>query len=149
MKKLLLGIATIAIVSVVLSAVGVLRHAGHGGTNHRASVARITVHNASNGPAEKTSGMAEETEAADVPSSFSPIASAMAATTPSTAAPIPSRWVDGKNYSTLVPAQPTSSSPDKVEVVEVFWYGCPHCFALDPSLETWRNKNKEIGRAHV
>lgn len=142
MKKLLLGIATIAIVSVVLSAVGVLRHTGHGGTSHHASVARITVHNTANGPVEKTTGMAEESEAADVPSSFSPIASAMAATTPSTAAPIPSRWVDGKNYSTLVPAQPTSSSPDKVEVVEVFWYGCPHCFALDPSLETWRTKNK-------
>jgi len=142
MKKLLLGIATIAVVSVVLSAVGVLRHAGHGGTSHRASVARITVHNASGGPVEKTSGMAEESESAEVPSGFSPIASAMAATTPSTAAPIPSRWVDGKNYSTLVPAQPTSSSPDKVEVVEVFWYGCPHCFALDPSLETWRSKNK-------
>ena len=119
MKKLLLGIATIAVVSVVLSAVGVLRHAGHGGTSHRASVARITVHNASGGPVEKTSGMAEESESAEVPSGFSPIASAMAATTPSTAAPIPSRWVDGKNYSTLVPAQPTSSSPDKVEVVEV------------------------------
>lgn len=142
MKKLLLGIATIAVVSIVLSAVGVLRHAGHGGTSHRASVARITVHNASGGPVEKTSGMAEESESAEVPSGFSPIASAMAATTPSTAAPIPSRWVDGKNYSTLVPAQPTSSSPDKVEVVEVFWYGCPHCFALDPSLETWRSKNK-------
>jgi thiol:disulfide interchange protein DsbA len=142
MKKLLLGIATIAVVSIALSAIGVLRHAGHGSTGHRASVARITVHSAGSGPVEKTTGMAEESESADVASSFSPIASAMAATTPSAAAPIPSRWVDGKNYSTLVPAQPTSSSPDKVEVVEVFWYGCPHCFALDPSLETWRSKNK-------
>jgi thiol:disulfide interchange protein DsbA len=24
----------------------------------------------------------------------------------------------------------------------VFWYGCGHCFALDPALETWRNKGK-------
>ena len=33
----------------------------------------------------------------------------------------------------LVPAQPTSAGPGKVEVVEVFWYGCGHCFALDPA----------------
>jgi thiol:disulfide interchange protein DsbA len=142
MKKLLTGIIAIAVVSVVLSAIGLLRHSGHGSTSHRATVARISVHNASGGAVEKNTGMAEESESADVPSGFSPIAAAVAATTPSVAAPIPSRWVDGKNYSTLVPAQPTSSSPDKVEAVEVFWYGCPHCFALDPSLETWRNKNK-------
>jgi thiol:disulfide interchange protein DsbA len=142
MKKLLTGIVAIAVVSVVLSAIGLLRHSGHGSTSHRATIARISVHNANGGAVEKNTGMAEESESADVPSGFSPIAAAVAATTPSVAAPIPSRWVDGKNYSTLVPAQPTSSSPDKVEVVEVFWYGCPHCFALDPSLETWRNKNK-------
>jgi thiol:disulfide interchange protein DsbA len=51
------------------------------------------------------------------------------------------KWVAGKNYQPLVPAQPTNVAPGKVEVVEVFWYGCPHCFALDPYLESWR-KNK-------
>ena len=142
MKKLLMGILAIAIVSVVISTVGMLRHAGHGTAAHRAAVARITVHSAAGSAVEKSVGMAEESESADVPIGFSPIAAAVAATTPSVAAPIPSRWVDGKNYSTLVPAQPTATSPDKVEVVEVFWYGCPHCFALDPSLETWRTKNK-------
>lgn len=142
MKKLLLGIAALAIVSIVISTVGMLRHSGHSTTAHRSTVARITAHNTKGGPAEKVSGMAEESDASDAPSGFSPIAAAVAGTTPSVAAPIPSRWIDGKNYSTLVPAQPTSSPPDKVEVVEVFWYGCPHCFALDPSLETWRNKNK-------
>jgi protein dithiol oxidoreductase (disulfide-forming) len=142
MKKLLMGLVAIAIVSVVISTVGMLRHSSHGGIAHRASVARISVHNAGASATEKSTGMAEESDTADVPSGFSPIAAAVAATTPSVAAPIPSRWVDGKNYSTLVPAQPTSAAPDKIEVVEVFWYGCPHCFALDPSLETWRNKNK-------
>lgn len=138
-----MGILALAIVSVMVSTVGFLRHSGRGTAVHRASVARISVHNAGNGAVEKSTGIAEESDgAADVPTGFSPIAAAVAATTPSVAAPIPSRWVDGKNYSTLVPAQPTSSSPDKVEVVEVFWYGCPHCFALDPSLETWRTKNK-------
>ena len=48
------------------------------------------------------------------------------------------KWVAGVNYRPLVPAQPTDAPPGKVEVVEVFWYGCPHCYALDPYLESWR-----------
>ena len=41
------------------------------------------------------------------------------------------------NYNALSPTQPTSSSPDQVEVAEIFWYGCPHCFAFDPLLRSW------------
>src|SRR5882672_11247000 len=48
------------------------------------------------------------------------------------------KWAAGTNYRPLVPAQPTDSPPGTVEVVEVFWYACPHCYALDPYLETWR-----------
>jgi thiol:disulfide interchange protein DsbA len=48
------------------------------------------------------------------------------------------KWVAGVNYRPLVPAQPTDAAPGKVEVVEMFWYGCPHCYALDPYLESWR-----------
>jgi thiol:disulfide interchange protein DsbA len=59
-----------------------------------------------------------------------------------TAAPTSAEFKEGTNYVKLVPAQPTSVAPGKVEVVEVFWYGCPHCFALDPSLEAWRIKGK-------
>jgi thiol:disulfide interchange protein DsbA len=74
---------------------------------------------------------------------LSPIASAVAANAPAAAAtPIPARWSEGKNYTVLTPAQPTSVSPDKVEVVEVFWYGCGHCFHLDPTLEGWKTKGK-------
>lgn len=51
------------------------------------------------------------------------------------------KWVAGVNYRPLVPAQPTDAAPGKVEVIEVFWYACPHCYALDPYLENWR-KNK-------
>ncbi len=51
------------------------------------------------------------------------------------------KWQVGKNYSPIVPAQPTAVGPGKVEVVEVFWYGCNHCYALDPFLESWK-KNK-------
>ena len=30
--------------------------------------------------------------------------------------------------------------------MEVFWYGCGHCFALDPAIESWRNKGKRAVR---
>ena len=53
-----------------------------------------------------------------------------------------SRFREGRNYQKIVPAQPTQVAPGKVEVTEVFWYGCPHCFALDPAIESWRNKGK-------
>jgi protein dithiol oxidoreductase (disulfide-forming) len=47
------------------------------------------------------------------------------------------RWKPGVNYYPLVPAQPTSVPPGKVEVMEVFWLGCPHCYALEPYLQMW------------
>ena len=51
------------------------------------------------------------------------------------------KWQVGKNYQTIVPAQPTSVGPGRVEIVEMFWYGCGHCYELDPFLESWK-KNK-------
>ena len=51
------------------------------------------------------------------------------------------QWKPGVNYKPLVPAQPTSVTSGKVEIVEEFWYGCGHCYALDPFLESWK-KNK-------
>ena len=41
-----------------------------------------------------------------------------------------------QGYQTLSPAQPTQDK-SKVEVIEFFWYGCPHCYALEPSLNAW------------
>jgi protein dithiol oxidoreductase (disulfide-forming) len=51
------------------------------------------------------------------------------------------KWKPGVNYDPLVPAQPTTVGPGKVEVVEVFWLGCPHCAALEPYIQSWL-KNK-------
>src|SRR5262245_41335775 len=42
----------------------------------------------------------------------------------------------GKDYSVIKPPQPTTSGK-KVEVIEFFWYGCPHCNALQPTLRVW------------
>lgn len=40
------------------------------------------------------------------------------------------------HYELVTPPQPTTTK-DKVEVVEMFWYGCPHCNALEPYVERW------------
>jgi protein dithiol oxidoreductase (disulfide-forming) len=50
------------------------------------------------------------------------------------------RWKAGTNYQPLVPAQSTNVSPGKVEVMEVFWLGCPHCYELEPHLLEWLKK---------
>jgi thiol:disulfide interchange protein DsbA len=42
-------------------------------------------------------------------------------------------------YETLDTPQPTQN-PDKVEVIEFFWYGCPHCYDFEPILESWVKK---------
>ena len=36
----------------------------------------------------------------------------------------------------LVQPQPTET-PGRIEVIEFFWYGCPHCNTLEPLLEAW------------
>src|SRR5215831_5743737 len=70
-------------------------------------------------------------------------ADAAAASNETVASPTSARFQLGKHYDRLSPTQPTSSAPDKVEVAEVFWYGCPHCFAFDPFLKSWVAKKPE------
>ncbi len=40
-------------------------------------------------------------------------------------------------YREISPAQPTQTD-DKIEVVEIFWYGCPHCYSFEPHIERWQ-----------
>lgn len=47
--------------------------------------------------------------------------------------------VEGKDYVKLSQRQPTQD-PKKLEVVEFFWYGCPHCNAFEPALDGWAKK---------
>lgn len=42
------------------------------------------------------------------------------------------------HYVELFAPVPVSTAEGEVEVVEMFWYGCPHCFTLDPHLDKWR-----------
>ena len=44
--------------------------------------------------------------------------------------------VSAERYKMLSTTQPTST-PGKVEVVELFWYGCNHCHDLEPVLQQW------------
>lgn len=47
------------------------------------------------------------------------------------------KFSEGKHYHRLVPTQPTVGGADKIEVAEVFWYGCPHCLTFEPAINGW------------
>ena len=47
--------------------------------------------------------------------------------------------VEGTHYVRLTPPAPTGA-PGKIEVLEFFWYGCPHCNAFEPRLQAWVKK---------
>jgi len=79
-------------------------------------------------------------------------ATVAAATSTASAAPAPAStaWQEGVNYKRLVPAQPTSVPAGQVEVLEFFWYACPHCYSLDPLIESWvKTKPSYISFARV
>lgn len=48
--------------------------------------------------------------------------------------------VEGTHYVKLSQAAPTSAPVGKIEVVEFFWYGCPHCNHFEPYLAAWAAK---------
>ncbi|MDR2215232.1 MAG: thiol:disulfide interchange protein DsbA/DsbL [Nevskiaceae bacterium] len=53
------------------------------------------------------------------------------------------RWKAGTNYVAVVPAQNTRAEPGQVEVIEVFWLGCAHCYALEPFMQAWRKSKAD------
>jgi len=53
------------------------------------------------------------------------------------AAPREWKYSEGQHYQRLVPTQPTVGGADKIEVAEIFWYGCPHCFNFEPAINSW------------
>lgn len=51
---------------------------------------------------------------------------------------------EGRDYLRLGAPQPVETGA-KIEVREFFWYGCPHCYALEPKLEQWlKHKPKNV-----
>ncbi len=82
------------------------------------------------------------------------VASTMAVSTSaaSAATTVSNSWQDGVNYTRIVPAQPTAAPAGQVEVLEFFWYACPHCAALDPLVESWKKTKPAyitFSRVHV
>jgi thiol:disulfide interchange protein DsbA len=47
---------------------------------------------------------------------------------------------EGEEYLTLDKPLNTEAPQGKVEVIEFFWYSCPHCNAFEPRLEAWIKK---------
>ncbi|NJN45184.1 MAG: thiol:disulfide interchange protein DsbA/DsbL [Candidatus Competibacteraceae bacterium] len=44
---------------------------------------------------------------------------------------------EGTHYQKFPAPIPVTAAEDKVEVVELFWYGCPHCYSLEPVIDEW------------
>lgn len=51
-------------------------------------------------------------------------------------AEVAQKYTEGSEYLRLSAPQPTSST-EKIEVIELFWYGCPHCNDLEPFIAKW------------
>ena len=58
--------------------------------------------------------------------------------------------IEGKDYTILSTPQPTESEPEHIEVIEFFWYGCPHCNDLNPYISRWlENKPADVEFRYV
>ena len=45
-------------------------------------------------------------------------------------------YTEGVDYKKVT--QVPTDTGDKVEVLEFFWYGCPHCFTFEPYINAWK-----------
>lgn len=53
------------------------------------------------------------------------------------------QYANGQGYKLLATPIATTAPAGKVEVVEFFWYGCPHCYRLQKSWEPWLAAHKQ------
>lgn len=54
-----------------------------------------------------------------------------------------SEFEEGKHYVEIFPQMQTDSSPGKVEVVELLWLGCPHCYSLEPLMLEYKKNHPD------
>ncbi|HET6552153.1 MAG TPA: thiol:disulfide interchange protein DsbA/DsbL [Dyella sp.] len=87
-------------------------------------------------PAATAPAPAAASTAAPAPAASAAAAEAPAAPSPTPATPFVDngKWVEGKHYVRIEPAQPKLTNTDKIEVVEVFSYGCPACNQFHPTM---------------
>ena len=85
-------------------------------------------------PADETLEVVEESDSEPEETGETAIILAQADTTA-----VATNWQfeEGTHYMRLVPSQPTFGGADKIEVAEFFWYGCPHCYDLEPAINRW------------
>ena len=50
------------------------------------------------------------------------------------------KYKDGTHFTRMVPTQPTVGGADKIEVAEIFWYGCNHCYDFETYVNRWLEK---------
>jgi thiol:disulfide interchange protein DsbA len=94
-------------------------------------------------PAQPAAGTSDGETVDAAVSATSPIAAAVAAATPAAPAGDLAGWKQGENFIAYPVAQPVSTPPGKVEVVEGFWYGCGHCYAIEPRVEAWEKSKPD------
>ena len=70
---------------------------------------------------------------------FSALSIFLAFTLPSSA----QEFKEDVNFFPLLVEQPVRTG-DRIEVLEIFWYGCPHCYALEPYLKKWLKNKPEL-----
>ena len=70
---------------------------------------------------------------------FSALSIFLAFTLPSSA----QEFKEDVNFFPLLVEQPVRTG-DQIEVLEIFWYGCPHCYALEPYLKKWLKNKPEF-----
>ena len=57
----------------------------------------------------------------------------------------PIKLSEGKDYNRLEHPQANEVGAGKIEVIEFFWYSCPHCNAFEPTLANWiKNAPKDV-----
>ena len=61
------------------------------------------------------------------------------------------QYIEGKNYVRIDPVVPPLESTEaKHEVVELFWYGCSHCYDFEPYINQWKdNKSSDVSFIRV
>lgn len=79
---------------------------------------------------EESAAEEEESRAADQP--------IILAQAESPAADRDWKYNEGQHYVRMVPAQPTIGGADKIEVAEIFWYGCNHCYSFEDFINRWK-----------
>lgn len=55
-----------------------------------------------------------------------------------TASAMPEAYVEGTHYAKTAQRLATTTEDNKIEVIELFSYSCPHCFRLDPLVMEWK-----------